>query len=204
MFHSFLQSPLQVFSFLLSPFFFLGWRIRISPSIKDAGIRYSGLITLFVMLFYSFLIIPTAVIEFFDRNWGLSFYFHRPLHWNPQNPFLKETSTQSLLFCLLCWDCFSPIVLFCVGFFLLFISYIITEFHLPFYCSSTQYCEILLRIFIAGFCFHHSEYLTAISKLCHLSFLLSRLLMNKLNNTKHRGNSKWTLLSIVEMGRFFP
>lgn len=53
---------------------------------------------------------------------------------------------QRLLFCLLLWYCLSPSSPATP-------LYIIAEFHLSFYCSGIQYCEILLQFSIAGFCF---------------------------------------------------
>lgn len=70
---------------------------------------------------------------------GLYTETHINLSWN-------KIVMQRLLFCLLLWYCLSPSSPATP-------LYIIAEFHLSFYCSGIQYCEILLQLSIAGFCF---------------------------------------------------
>lgn len=105
---------------------------------------------------------------------GLYTETHINLSWN-------KIVMQRLLFCLLLWYCLSPSSPATP-------LYIIAEFHLSFYCSGIQYCEILLQFSIAGFCFcfcfwwvffFHYEYFTAISNLCHLFLFSSFQVINR-------------------------
>lgn len=128
--HPYICSVFSTIAFLL--LLLLRWRITPSVNLWE---HCSGLIALFIMLFNSLLIIPTGVIEGF-LMWGLSFCFQKdPFTATCKLLSWKELSSQSLLFCLLCWNCFSLSVLFfwfLFFSFFLFFSYSITESHLSF------------------------------------------------------------------------